>query len=141
MLQFRQQEFFIMATSGSDYLTQRANQIKRKQKLVTYISLLGFGGSMLFGGVNTLKQAWEKPQQPIAVQSAETESQKQIKGYELVLQREPNNQMALEKLSIFRLQSGDNQGAIALIERLVKLHPDRQDYKTVLADVQKKIAK
>jgi cytochrome c-type biogenesis protein CcmH/NrfG len=140
MLQFRQQQFFIMATSGSDYLTQRANQIKRKQKIVTYISLLGFGGSILFGAVNTVKQAWEKPQQPAAVQSAETELQKQIKGYELVLQREPNNQMALEKLSIIRLQSGDNQGAITLMEKLVKLHPDRQDYKTVLAGVQKKMA-
>ena len=130
-----------MANSGSDYLTQRANQIKRKQKIVTYISLLGFGGSMLFGAVNTLKQAWEIPQQPAAVQSAETELQKQLKGYELVLQREPNNQMALEKLSIFRLQSGDNRGAITLMERLVKLHPDRQDYKTVLADIQKKMAR
>ncbi|MDD1428413.1 tetratricopeptide repeat protein [Dolichospermum sp. ST_sed9] len=130
-----------MANSGSDYLTQRANQIKRKQKIVTYISLLGFGGSMLFGAVNTLKQAWEKPQQPVAVKSAETELQKQVKGYELVLQREPNNQMVLEKLSIFRLRSGDNKGAITLMERLVKLHPDRQDYKTVLADIQKKMAK
>jgi cytochrome c-type biogenesis protein CcmH/NrfG len=141
MLQFRQQQFFIMATSGSDYLTQRANQIKRKQKIVTYISLLGFGGSMLFGAVNTIKQAGEKPQQPVAVKSSETELQRQVKSYELVLQKEPNNQMALEKLSIIRLQSGDNKGAIALMERLVKLYPDRQDYKTVLADVQKKIAK
>jgi hypothetical protein len=49
--------------------------------------------------------------------------------------------MALEKLSIFRLQSGDNRGAITLMERLVKLHPDRQDYKTVLADIQKKMAR
>ncbi|MFM6008966.1 MAG: tetratricopeptide repeat protein, partial [Sphaerospermopsis kisseleviana] len=56
-------------------------------------------------------------------------------GYELVLQREPNNQVALEKLSVMKLQMGDNQGAIALMERLVKLHPDREDYKTVLADV------
>jgi predicted Zn-dependent protease len=64
--------------------------------------------------------------------------QKQIKGYELVLQREPNNQMVLEKLSVIKLQMGDNKGAIALMERLVKLHPDRQDYKTVLADVKKR---
>ncbi|MEI6444034.1 MAG: tetratricopeptide repeat protein [Nostocales cyanobacterium ELA583] len=129
-----------MTNSESDYLTQRANQIKRKQKIVTYISLLGFGGSILFGGVNTVKQAWEKPKQPAAVQSAETELQKQVKGYELVLQREPNNQTALEKLSIMRLRSGDNKGAITLMERLVKLHPDRQDYKTVLAGVRKKMA-
>ncbi|MEA5578508.1 tetratricopeptide repeat protein [Anabaena sp. UHCC 0451] len=135
-----------MASSGSDYLEKRRQQIARKQRIVTYISLFGFGGSILFGGFNTVKQAWERPEPSVAVQSAETELQKQVKGYELVLQREPNNQVALEKLSIIRLKSGDNQGAIptvsyanALMERLVKLHPDRQDYQTVLADVKKKV--
>ena len=127
-----------MASSSDDYLVQRGKQIERKKRIVTYIGLLSFGGSMLFGGVNTIKQAWEKPKQAV-VQTAETELQKQIKGYELVLQREPNNQMALEKLSIIRLNSGDNQGAIALIEKLIKLHPDRQDYKTVLANTKKKM--
>ena len=127
-----------MASSSDDYLVQRGKQIERKKRIVTYIGLLSFGGSMLFGGVNTIKQAWEKPKQAV-VQTAETELQKQIKGYELVLQREPNNQMALEKLSIIRLNSGDNQGAIALVEKLIKLHPDRQDYKDVLASVKKKM--
>jgi cytochrome c-type biogenesis protein CcmH/NrfG len=125
-----------MASSGDDYLVQRGKQIERKKRIVTYIGLISFGGSMLFGGVNTIKQAWEKPQQPI-VQSAETDLQKQVKGFELVLQKEPNNQLALEKLSIIRLQSGDTKGAIALMERLVKLHPDRQDYQTVLANMKK----
>ena len=127
-----------MASSSDDYLVQRGKQIERKKRIVTYIGLLSFGGSMLFGGVNTIKQAWEKPKQAV-VQSAETELQKQVKGYELVLQREPNNQMALEKLSIIRLKSGDNKGAITLIEKLIKLHPDRQDYKTVLANTKKKM--
>ena len=127
-----------MASSSDDYLVQRGKQIERKKRIVTYIGLLSFGGSMLFGGVNTIKQAWEKPKQAV-VQTAETELQKQIKGYELVLQREPNNQMALEKLSIIRLKSGDNKGAITLIEKLIKLHPDRQDYKTVLANTKKKM--
>jgi hypothetical protein len=36
---------------------------------------------------------------------------------------------------------GDNQGAIALIEKLVELHPDRQDYQTVLANIKKKTDK
>ena len=129
-----------MATSGDDYLVQRGKQIERKKRIVTYIGMVSFGGSMLFGGLNTIKQAWEKPKQAL-VQSAETELQKQIKGYELVLQREPNNQTALEKLSIIRLRMGDNKSAIALMERLVKLHPDRQDYQAVLADVKKKMGK
>ncbi|MBO1053621.1 MAG: tetratricopeptide repeat protein [Dolichospermum sp. DET73] len=129
-----------MATSGDDYLVQRGKQIERKKRIVTYIGMVSFGGSMLFGGVNTIKQAWEKPKQAV-VQSAETELQKQVKGYDLVLQREPNNQTALEKLSMIRLRMGDNKSAIALMERLVKLHPDRQDYQAVLADVKKKMGK
>ncbi|BAZ86634.1 tetratricopeptide repeat protein [Dolichospermum compactum] len=127
-------------SSGNDYLVRCGKQIERKKRIVTYIELISFGGSILFGGVNAIKQSWKKPKQAV-VQSAENELQKQIKGYELILQREPNNQTALEKLSIIRLKSGDNQGAIALMEKLVKLHPDRQDYKTVLANTKKTIGK
>lgn len=127
-----------MASTGSDYLTKRSKQIERKKRIVTYISLFSFAGSMLFGAFNTLKQSWEKPVQQQQAVSPENALQKQIKGYELVLQREPNNQMALEKLSLIRLKTGDNQGAIALLEKLVQQYPDRQDYKTVLVDLKKK---
>lgn len=125
-----------MANAEREYFEKRRQQIQRRQKIVTYISLLGFGGSILFGGFSSIQQAWQQPQQPV-VQAEETELEKQVKGYELVLQREPNNQVALEKLSVIKLQAGDNQGAIALLERLVKLHPDRKDYQTVLADAKK----
>ncbi|MBE9248974.1 tetratricopeptide repeat protein [Dolichospermum sp. LEGE 00240] len=127
-----------MTNSSDDYLVRRGKQIERKKRIVTYIGLISFGGSILFGGVNAIKQSWEKPQQAV-VQTAGNDLQTQMKGYELVLQREPNNQMALERLSIMRLRSGDNQGGIALIEKLIKLHPDREDYKAVLADVKKKM--
>ena len=129
-----------MTSSGDDYLVKRGKQIERKKRIVTYISVVSFGGSMLFGGINAVKQSWEKPSQPV-VQTAETELQKQFKGYELVLQREPNNQTALESLSIIKLRTGDSQGAIALMERLVKLYPDRQDYQTVLANTKKAVTK
>lgn len=129
-----------MTNSSDDYLVRRAKQIEQKRRIVTYIGLISFGGSIIFGGVNAIKQAWEKPQQAV-VQTAGNDLQTQMKGYELVLQREPNNQMALERLSIMRLRSGDNQGGIALIEKLIKLHPDREDYKAVLADVKKKMEK
>ncbi|MGM3307420.1 tetratricopeptide repeat protein [Anabaena sp. WFMT] len=126
-----------MAISSDDYLIKRGKQIERKKRIVTYIGLFSFCGSILFGGVTTIQKAWESPQAS-PVQSVETELQKQVKGYELVLQREPNNQVALEKLSMIRLQSGDKQGAIALMEKLVKQHPDRQDYKVVLGNMKKK---
>ncbi|MBD2139344.1 tetratricopeptide repeat protein [Anabaena sp. FACHB-1237] len=126
-----------MTSAGNDYLTKRSKQIERKKRIVTYISLCSFCGSMLFGAFNTIKQSLERPAQQQKAVSTEDQVQNQVKGYELVLQREPNNQMALENLSIIRLKTGDNQGAIALLEKLVQQHPDRQDYKTVLADVKK----
>ncbi|WP_071190212.1 hypothetical protein [Trichormus sp. NMC-1] len=126
-----------MAISGDDYLVKRRQQLERKQRIVTYISIVSFGGSMLFGAVNTLKQSWEKSQQPV-IQSVDTELQQQAKEYELVLQREPNNQLVQEKLSLLRLEMKDTKGAIALMEKLVQQHPDRQDYKVVLGNMKKK---
>ncbi|MFN6559755.1 MAG: tetratricopeptide repeat protein [Nostoc sp. ChiSLP01] len=123
-----------MAISGNNYLLKRSKQIERRKRIITYISIVSFGGSMLFTVVNTLQQAWHQPQQP-AINKVENELQKQLKGYELVLQREPNNKLALEKLSLLRLRMKDRKGAIALLEKLVKLHPDRQDYKTVLTNL------
>ncbi|WP_016949682.1 tetratricopeptide repeat protein [Anabaena sp. PCC 7108] len=131
-----------MAISGDDYLVKRRKQIELKQRILTYISVLSFGSSILFGAVNTLRESWEKPQQAAVpvIQSVDGELQQQAKEkeYELVLQREPNNQLALEKLSLLRLEMKDTKGAIALMEKLVQQHPDRQDYKVVLRNMKKR---
>ncbi|MBD2384161.1 tetratricopeptide repeat protein [Cylindrospermum sp. FACHB-282] len=125
-----------MAISGDDYLVKRGKQIERRKRIVTYLSIVSFGGSMLFAGVNTLQQAWQNPQQSV-VESAEAKLQVQVKGYELVLKQEPNNQAALEKLSLLRLQLKDTKGSMEIMEKLVKLHPDRQDYKVLLEQMKK----
>ncbi|MFM7406222.1 MAG: tetratricopeptide repeat protein [Cuspidothrix sp.] len=124
--------------NSNDYFIQRGKQLERKKRIVTYISFASFGGSILFGGINFVQQAMQKPQQPVVVKSAESELQTQVKGYELVLQKEPNNQNAMEKLAILRLKLGDEKGAIALLEKLSQQHPDRQDYKTLLTQVKQK---
>jgi hypothetical protein len=128
-----------MAGAGEEYLINRKKQIERKQKIVTYISVVSFFGSILVGGVNAIKQVMQTPQ-PVVV-SPENSLQQQARGYELVLQREPNNQMALERLSLLRLQLKDVKGSVELLERLVKLHPDRQDYKLLLQQMQKQDGK
>lgn len=126
-----------MTTSEKEYFAKRSKQIKKRKRIFTIVSIVSFFGSIAFGGISTvLSSAKQQPPQP-ATESVTTQLQKQAQGYELVLQREPNNRVALEKLSIIRVKSGDTQGAIALIERLVKLYPDRQNYKTVLAEVKK----
>lgn len=127
-----------MAGADEEYLITRKKQIGRRQKIVTMVSLLSFFGSTVFAVIPAIQQA-SQPKPAIASASPESVLKQQARGYELVLQREPENQLALEKLSLVRLQLKDAKGAIALLEKLVKLHPERQDYKVVLANVKKKM--
>ena len=57
----------------------------------------------------------------------------QARGYELVVQREPNNETALRGLLETRLKLQDIPGAIAALEQLVALNPQRTDYAVLLA--------
>ncbi|WP_427156838.1 tetratricopeptide repeat protein [Aliinostoc sp. HNIBRCY26] len=127
-----------MARSGDDYLETRKRQIERKKRIWTTVSIISFFGSLAFGAVSTIQRAIQNPPQVTPTQSAEPSLQEQAKGYELVLQREPNNQVALEKLSLIRVQLKDFKGAREILEKLVKQHPDRQDYQVILADIKKR---
>ncbi|MBD2437458.1 tetratricopeptide repeat protein [Nostoc sp. FACHB-110] len=124
-----------MSSSGDDYFISRQKQIERKKRILTVVGVASFLGSTVFGVVNLIQQPSQQSQ-PRNL-SVEEKLKQQAQGYELVLQREPNNQVALEKLSIARLHLKDTKGAIALMEKLVQQHPERQDYKTVLEQVKK----
>lgn len=115
-----------MAGSGEEYVIIRKKQIERRQKIVTIVSLVSFVGSTVFARIPAIQQA-NQPKPAIASPSAESVLQQQVQGYELVLQREPENQLALEKLSLLRLHLKDAKGAMEPLEKLVKLHPNRQD--------------
>lgn len=68
--------------------------------------------------------------------SADLEAQ--AKGYESVVQREPQNTSALRGLLEVRLKMGDIKGAIAPLEQLAKLNPDQTDYAVLLAQAKQK---
>ena len=125
-----------MAGSGEEYVITRKKQIERRQKIVTIVSLVSFVGSTVFAVIPAIQQA-SQPKPAIASASPESLLQQQAQGYELVLQREPENQLALEKLSIVRLHLKNAKGAMEPLEKLVKLHPARQDYKVVLEQIKK----
>ncbi|WP_017655088.1 tetratricopeptide repeat protein [Fortiea contorta] len=70
--------------------------------------------------------------------------QDEVRGYELVLQREPENQTALKGLLQARLQllsqkQGDIQGVIEPLEKLAKLNPEQTEYAVLLAQAKQQI--
>jgi cytochrome c-type biogenesis protein CcmH/NrfG len=128
-----------MALSGEEYVTAHRKKIERRQKMLTIVSIMSFFGSTAFAGVSAIKQAIHDPK-PATI-SAESSLQQQAQGFEFVLQREPENQVALEGLAMTRIRLKNVQGAIQPLEKLVKLHPDRKDYKFVLEQVKKQVEK
>lgn len=58
----------------------------------------------------------------------------QERGYALVLQREPNNPVALKGLATTRIEMNNSKGAIAPLKKLVQLFPDQAEYATLLAE-------
>lgn len=60
-------------------------------------------------------------------------------GYQMVLQREPENQNALRGLFETELKLGHLEEAIAPLEQLAQLNPDQTDYPLLLAQIQEQI--
>lgn len=108
-----------------------------KQKIMAALSVLFFFGTTGSGIVNFVKQTRSEPA-PVENQPAVDPLQQQEQGYEMVLQREPENQTALEGLVNTRLQMNDKEGAIEPLEKLVKLYPSRVDYVTALNGIKQK---
>ncbi|KKD34450.1 MAG: tetratricopeptide repeat protein [Limnoraphis robusta] len=126
-----------MTSAEREYMESRQRRLQRKQKLIAFIGVIGFGGSTLFTLVPMFKDALQRQNQPetTEVDSAEVQLKAQEKGYESVLQREPENLTALEGLMNVRLQLNDPKGAIEPLEKLVQLSPEREDYKALLVQL------
>ncbi|MEQ8464790.1 tetratricopeptide repeat protein [Coleofasciculus sp. E1-EBD-02] len=114
--------------------TPKENPLKRILVLCSMVAFLGSTGYGLFG---LYSNALQQPQTTATPEEASVEQQLVAKerGYELVLEREPENRVALEGLVEIRLQMQDTQGAIALLAKLVELHPQEAGYKVKLADL------
>lgn len=113
----------------------------RLQRTFILVSGLCFAGSMVMGLVPLYAGQNQQTGQPAA--SIEQPSEQDIlrneeKGFSLVLQREPENQTALEGLANARMQLNDYAGAIAPLEKLVSLYPDRADYRQSLEEAHQK---
>ncbi len=63
----------------------------------------------------------------------------QAKGYEMVLQREPDNQTALRGLLEVQIQRKDLKGAITALEKLAQLNPQESRYGILLGQAKQQL--
>lgn len=121
----------------------RVNKGDRIKQIFAFVSMAGFAGSTIFGMVSLFSSGLSSQhrQKPVAavVVSQESLLAAQEREYETVLQREPLNQTALEGLANVRLQMNNKVGAIEPLEKLVKLNPDRADYKALLGQARQQM--
>ncbi|BAZ00798.1 TPR repeat-containing protein [Tolypothrix tenuis PCC 7101] len=80
----------------------------------------------------------------VASTDQKSKLQDEARGYQLVLQREPENQTALKgllqaRLQLLTLKEGDIQGVIEPLEKLAKLNPEQTEYAVLLAQAKQQI--
>ncbi|MEQ8975256.1 MAG: tetratricopeptide repeat protein [Coleofasciculus sp. C1-SOL-03] len=116
----------------------KENPLKRILLVFSMVAFLGSTGYGLFG---LYSNALQQPQTTATPEEASVDQQLAAKerGYELVLEREPENRVALEGLADIRLQRQDTQGAIAPLEKLIELHPQEAGYKVQLEQLQQQV--
>jgi tetratricopeptide (TPR) repeat protein len=103
--------------------------------ILMLLALISFSVLPLVSSIAQENQA--SNQKSLDSQTALSQAQKALEtkalGYQLVLEREPENQNALQKLLEVRLQQNDIKGAIEPLEKLAQLNPQQSDYTILLA--------
>ena len=102
--------------------------------LVVAVSLLALTGFSLFPIFNlVLDGGAAVATEPNSLSAAQTSQiQAQAQGYTQVLQKEPDNQVALRGLLNARLQLGDIKGSLLPLEKIAALNPQTPDYTVLL---------
>jgi tetratricopeptide (TPR) repeat protein len=77
-------------------------------------------------------------QQPQSQQQQE-DLASQARGYEAVLEKEPENENALQGLIEVRIKQGDIEGALPPLEKLADLNPDQEAYRILLAQAKQQV--
>jgi tetratricopeptide (TPR) repeat protein len=103
--------------------------------LVVSVSLLALAGFSLFPLVNlALDSGAASATDSNKLSAAQvTQIQAQALGYTQVLQKEPDNQVALKGLLDAKIQLGDIKGTVAPLEKIAALNPQTPDYTVLLA--------
>lgn len=126
---------------------KRINWIVYLMLVVAITALVGSSMIPVFGNALMAKQLANQSVQTTAAETGTPgltpgrrgELESQARGYELVLEREPENQTALRGLLEVRLELADIPGTIAPLTKLAELHPEEVNYGLLLAQAQEYI--
>ena len=104
-------------------------------------SLITASALPILGSVLEGQQFAKNPNQEVITLSQQELAliEAEASGYQKVLEREPNNDTALNGLLKIRLQQKDLKSAIAPLATLAKLHPEQTEYSTLLAQAKSQI--
>jgi tetratricopeptide (TPR) repeat protein len=115
---------------------KRGNWLARIAVLIGLVGLLGFSVTPMVSAVLEARQS-SPPDARASAEAAAQENKEELedraRGYELVLQREPDNETALLGLLQIKLQLNDIKGTVEPLEKLAQLNPQDTRYKVLLA--------
>ena len=111
--------------------------------ILSVIAFVGFSmgpliGSLL-GGNRSNSQTTPTPTQTAQAKQADLEAQ--ARGYELVLQREPDNETALRgilqaRLELISMGQGNVKDVVEPLQKLSQMNPEATEYSILLAQSQ-----
>ncbi|MFE4106025.1 tetratricopeptide repeat protein [Almyronema epifaneia] len=120
--------------------------IKRNRWLIVSVLVVAVAAFLalsllpIFSATTGRRQAASSTAQSADALAAQREElETRAKGYELVLQREPDNQTALRGLVEARIQLQDVEGVIEPLEKLAELNPDIPDYQVLLGQTKQRV--
>lgn len=115
---------------------------KPLQRLLITIFGLAFLGSTVFFMLGSILNS-NSTSSDITPTAPSPESQLllQARGYEKVLEREPENITALSGLVRTRLELQDLEGAIIPLEKLIELNPQQEELTILLETIKEELAK
>lgn len=130
----------VIRVQGSCVSQKRSRWIVNVVLVLVLVTSVGFStillGSAIKENQSSVAATPATDRAPLATKG---ELEAQARGYELVLQREPDNRTALRGLLEIRLQQGDLKGATGVLDKLAKLNPDQTDYTVLLAQAKQQI--
>ena len=120
--------------------------VKRNRWLVISVLVVAVGAFLALSVLPFLSAGGDRPSTATSngsnspeVNEAQAELEARARGYELVLEREPDNQTAIEGLVDARIQLGDLEGVVEPLEKLAELNPNTPEYRVLLGQTKQSI--